>query len=207
MANHKWVETTPGIGHGSLVCEYCYTTDKEAAALGELLHCPKAPNDGKASSDGNDRPSEPEVKGADFLDLRQTIEARRKMIDNLRGSTYVDLQRAKAVHKELFGESKHNHMQAYTSQIADPEARQAVVLYTESLFNSLVINHNHFTLEQVLCSTIIFLHSTAAVAATGQGVACLAHALEESLFAIKQSSYQRLAEDVLENVLYPTTPN
>lgn len=38
---HKWVTST--LGHGDSMCKYCSITNMEAAVLGELDHCDKAP--------------------------------------------------------------------------------------------------------------------------------------------------------------------
>ena len=34
---HKWVKST--LGHGETMCTRCWTTNREAAALGILDHC------------------------------------------------------------------------------------------------------------------------------------------------------------------------
>lgn len=38
---HKWVKST--LGHGSMMCVNCFTTDAEAAALGQTERCDAAP--------------------------------------------------------------------------------------------------------------------------------------------------------------------
>lgn len=38
---HKWVKSN--LGHGETMCEYCRITNREAAVLGELNACSKAP--------------------------------------------------------------------------------------------------------------------------------------------------------------------
>lgn len=38
---HKWITST--LGHGSVICENCKITDAEAAAIGALNKCSKAP--------------------------------------------------------------------------------------------------------------------------------------------------------------------
>jgi hypothetical protein len=35
---HDWVRST--LGHGETMCRRCFITNREAAVLGELNHCP-----------------------------------------------------------------------------------------------------------------------------------------------------------------------
>lgn len=41
MTNHTWVKST--LGHGEVMCKYCLITNREAAVLGKLNECDKAP--------------------------------------------------------------------------------------------------------------------------------------------------------------------
>lgn len=38
---HKWEPSR--LGHGESMCVYCYGTNREIAVIGDMNHCPKAP--------------------------------------------------------------------------------------------------------------------------------------------------------------------
>ncbi|MBG6209761.1 hypothetical protein IWQ49_004436 [Labrenzia sp. EL_126] len=39
--SHEWVPST--LGHGESMCKHCFITNREAAVLGKLNDCSKAP--------------------------------------------------------------------------------------------------------------------------------------------------------------------
>lgn len=48
---HKWVPST--LGHGDAMCAHCRVTNREAAVIGILNHCDRAPEQDEQKEDAD----------------------------------------------------------------------------------------------------------------------------------------------------------